>query len=120
MSEKTEPSQQRVILPRAEWKAFIDDVRKLIRADEELLNAYHRLLKAYDQLSEAYGQLSEKEIPEKQAPRGRGLFGRKQATASKRSCKYCGSDLDPKDKSCPTCGKNIDSIPEPQEQPKHD
>ncbi len=120
MSEKTEPSEQRVVLPRAEWKAFTDEVRSLIREDEELLNAYNRLLNAYDQLSETYNKLTNKEAPGKQTSRSRGLFSRRQPPASKRSCPYCGTDLDPKDKVCRACGRSVDSILEKQEQPKLD
>jgi hypothetical protein len=112
LSDKTETNEQRVVLPRAEWKAFTEEVRNLIREDEQLLTAYNRLLNAYDQLSQTYNQTSKKETPGKQPSRGRGLFGRKQAPEPKRSCPYCGSSLDPKDKSCPACGRAIDSIPE--------
>ena len=112
MSEKIEANEQRVVLPRAEWKAFAEEVRNLIREDEQLLTAYNKLLNAYDQLSETYSQLSKKEAPGKQPSRGRGLFSRKQAPTPKRSCPYCGANLAPQDKSCPACGRAIDSIPE--------
>ncbi|MFH0848379.1 MAG: zinc-ribbon domain-containing protein [archaeon] len=107
MSEKKSSEQQRVVLPRAEWKAFTDDVRKLIHADEELLNAYHRLLKAYDQLSEAYSQLPEGEMQGKRSLGGRSLFGRRQTPTSLRPCPYCGSGVEPEAKSCPACGRRI-------------
>ncbi len=122
MTEKTEESKPLVILPRTEWKAFTDDVRQLIRSDEELLNAYNRLLNAYEQLSEAYSQLSQKWAPGKRTSGVRGLFGRRQASDSTRSCTSSGASLEPKDKTCPACGKSVESAPEQkeQEQPKRD
>jgi hypothetical protein len=114
MTERAEGDQERVVLPRAEWKAFADDVRRLIQADEELMNAYNRLLNAYDQLSDERSQSDEKDAQKKRAPGVRGLFGRRQGLTSDRTCQNCGSSLDPKDKNCPGCGRAIDPGAEQQ------
>lgn len=122
MSQKTEPDSV-VVLPRAEWKAFTDDVRMLIRADEELSRAYNRLLKTYDQVFQAYSQLTQGGAGRGKRSGLRGLFRRRQPEPepqmvsrpqvtrpqptgiSMRMCSYCGADLDPNDKFCRTCGK---------------
>jgi len=100
ITEKTEPNRRSIALPRTEWEAFTNDVRKLVRADEGLLNAYYQLLNAYD-------QLSKKPAREKRSirPRLRSLFGRTQTPASMGSCSYCGTDLEPRDKFCRACGR---------------
>ena len=118
MTEKTEQAQEFIVLPKAEWKAFADDVRQLIHADEELLNAYNKLLNAYDQLSEEFTVLSEKGAPGKRTSGARGLFGRRHAPDAARLCPNCGSNLEPKDKICPACGKSVEPAPEQKEQPK--
>ena len=111
MTDKTEVSRQNVVLPRAEWEAFMDDVRKLIRADQELSDAHNRILSAYDQLQNSYEQLL-REHPK--TSRVRGLFRRKQTQqmqetqVATRSCTYCHATLEPRDRFCPTCGRTTE------------
>ena len=112
LTEKTAQAQDYIVLPKNEWRAFADDVKQLIHADEELLNAYNKLLKSYDQLSEEFTVLSERGVQGKRTSGGRGLFGRRQAPDTARSCPNCGSNLEPKDKTCPACGKSVEPVPE--------
>jgi len=112
LAEKTETSRQNILLPKAEWEAFTDEVRKLIRADEELLDAHNRILTVYDQLLNAYEQL----LRESQKPsRVRGFFGRRQtqqAQVTTRPCPYCRTPLEPRDRFCPACGRTTEQAQE--------
>lgn len=111
MTEKAEPKRQTIVLPRAEWDALLGDVRKLVRADEQLLSAYGQLLDSYQELLRKREGLRGREGRPR---RGfRSLFRRRQAPQTAvymervagAMCLHCGADLEVNDKFCRICGK---------------
>lgn len=125
MTEKAVPKRQNVILPRAEYEALMDDVRKLITADEQLLNAYAQLLDSYEELARRSARGDLRGFEGRPARRGFWSVFRRRRTSetpvyvervpmesargmggvTSAVCLNCGADLDPSDKFCRVCAR---------------
>jgi len=125
LTEKAAPKRQNIVLPKAEYDALMDDVRKLVTADEQLLNAYAQLLNAYEELARRSKDL--RRFEGQPARRGfRNIFRRRRTSempvyvegvpmetaravpgVTGQVCLNCGADLDPNDKFCRVCGRGF-------------
>jgi hypothetical protein len=99
-----------VVLDRDEWKAFLEDVRKLIQEHEKML------AKIGEERTDSSGWGESGRFIGGRTPlmsRILSFLGAKPKLAPARYCPYCSVELEPADKFCRICGKNIQVQVEP-------
>jgi hypothetical protein len=93
-----------VVLDRDEWEAFLGDVRKLTQEYEKIL------AKIGEEGTDSSGWGESGRLIGGKTPlisRILSFLGAKPNLAPARYCPYCSIEVEPADKFCRICGKNI-------------